>query len=97
MTSPEEYEKQHYEGGFTLFGINQLGAVMQETERLVSLIQKQTSGRQSGDPEWVRDRPQVIGAEEILFKRIQSPDSYTLAGTHFGELIGKMPAMGDRR
>ena len=92
MASPEEYEKQHYEGGFTLFGINQLGAVMQETERLVSLIQKQTSGRQSGDPEWVRDRPQVIGAEEILFKRIQSPDSYTLAGTHFGELIGKMPA-----
>ena len=91
MTSPEEYEKQHYEGGFTLFGINQLGAVMQETERLVSLIQKQTSGRQDGDPEWVRDRPQIIDSDDILRKRIQSPNSYTLAGTHFGQLIGKMP------
>lgn len=91
MTTPEEYEKQHYEGGFTLFGINQQPAVMQETARLVKLIQKETSGRQTGDPEWIRDEPKKIDPADILRKEIDDSVSYVPAGSYFGKLKGKMP------
>lgn len=91
MTTPEEYEKQHYEGGFTLFGINQLPAVMQESARLVSLLQKNTSGRQEDDPRWICDQPEKIHPLDIIYKKIDKPKSHVLAGTHFGQLVGKLP------
>lgn len=92
MTTPEEYEKQHYEGGFTLFGINQHPAVMQETARLVTLIRKETSGRQYGDPEWIKDAPLSLDSGDVIRKPIEDPSvSYVPAGTCFGQLRGKMP------
>lgn len=93
MTTPEEYEKQHYEGGFTLFGINQQPAVMQETARLVTLIQNETSGRQAGDPEWIKDAPTQVCPDDILRKKVDDEVSYVPAGTCFGQLKGKMPGM----
>lgn len=91
MTTPEEYERQHYEGGFTLFGINQQPAVMQETARLVKLIQKETSGKQNDDPDWICHEPNKVAPEEILRKSIADPTSSLPAGTYFGKLKGKMP------
>ncbi|MBN2652747.1 MAG: neutral/alkaline non-lysosomal ceramidase N-terminal domain-containing protein [Spirochaetales bacterium] len=89
MTTPEEYEMQHYEGGSSLFGINQQPATMQETERVFYKMLNGKSGKQVEDPEWICDKIYDLEGK-ILYQNKRNSIDTVLAGRQFGEQISKL-------
>lgn len=88
MATPEEYELQHYEGGCTQFGINQLGAYLQETTRLIDKMANNLTGVQPGDPMWVVASPPDLSHN--LWTFFKDPvRSLSPAGKKFGEEAAK--------
>lgn len=91
MATPEEYRLQHYEGGSTAYGINQVPACVQEFGRLAEKLADGKSGRVPGDPEWIVTSPRRVPADKIVYAKEKIYVDRVPAGKSFGEQIRPLP------
>lgn len=87
MATPEEYRLQHYEGGSTAYGINQVPACEQEFSRLAGKLTKGKSGRVPGDPDWIVTSPRRVPADKIVYAEEKIYADRVPAGKCFGEQV----------
>lgn len=92
VTTPEEYEFQHYEGACTQFGPNTLSALLQEYDRLASdMVQgrRDNPGPQPEDlySEQKSFRPGVIFDNKLLGEHFGSELKAPLKSYHRGESV----------
>ncbi len=86
VTTPEEYTRQRYEGGHTMFGRWQLPAYQQEFARVAADMREGRPSEAGPTPELSRRRP----------ARGPDPDVPVAAGAEFGAVL-QQPRDGYRR
>lgn len=87
MATPEEYRLQHYEGGSTAYGINQVPACEQEFDRLAKKLTNGKSGRVPGDPDWIVTAPRRVPSDKIIYAKEKIYTDRVPVGKCFGQQV----------
>lgn len=87
VTTPEEYDNQRYEGGSTLFGRWQLGALMQTAAYLATALR-------DGTPADPGPRPPDLSTRRVSWLRKHRPD--VAVGGAFGHVVAQPDARCER-